>query len=219
MRILKSIRTAFERQILESVLIQKNRHHKIMNNKAEYNLCALPRLMAKLGEKDLSNRREEMEKEASIEEKKRLRKKEKSKRRGEGNRRMEQEQPKKKRRRVEGSEMAEAQNDEAETIPTPNQTIRIETPKKRNDRGKGLDKPAKKTRYNMNIKRYISCKKWREEDREDERRESKQGAGEDEIQPVESPDNTTTTKVEQEEALAAPTSKEKQCNTTTTSKE
>ena len=210
MRILKSTRTAFERQILESVLIQKSRHHKIMNNKAEYNRCALPRLTAKLGEKDLDRWREgdrlEMEKEASIEEKKRLRKKEKSKRRGEGNRRMEQEQPKRKIRRVEGSEMAEAQNDEAETIPTPNQTIRIETPKKRNDRGKGLDKPAKKTRYNMSIKRYISCKKWREEDREDERRESNhnhQGAGEDEIQPVESPDNTTTTTVEQEEAQHA----------------
>ena len=92
---------------------------------------------------------------------------------------MEQGQPKRKRRRVEGSEMVEAQEeDEAETIPTPNQTIRIETPKKRKDGGKGMDKPAKKTRYNMNIKRYISCKKWREEDREDERRESKQGAGE-----------------------------------------
>ena len=54
MRILNSTRTAFERQIQESVLIQKSRHHKIMNNKAEYNRCALPRLTAKLGEKDLN---------------------------------------------------------------------------------------------------------------------------------------------------------------------
>ena len=42
MKILKSTRTAFERQILESVLIQKARSHNIMNNKAEYNRCALP---------------------------------------------------------------------------------------------------------------------------------------------------------------------------------
>ena len=36
MRVLKSTRTAFERKILESVLIQKCRQHNIMNNKAEY---------------------------------------------------------------------------------------------------------------------------------------------------------------------------------------
>ena len=36
MRVLKSTRTAFERQILESVLIQKSRQHNIMNNKAAY---------------------------------------------------------------------------------------------------------------------------------------------------------------------------------------
>ena len=53
MRVIKSTRTAFERQIMESVMIQKERHHQIMNNKAEYNRCALPRLTAKLGEKDL----------------------------------------------------------------------------------------------------------------------------------------------------------------------
>ena len=53
MKILKSTRTAFERQILESVMIQKSRQHNIMNNKAEYNRCALPRLTAKLGEREL----------------------------------------------------------------------------------------------------------------------------------------------------------------------
>ena len=53
MRILKNTRTAFERQILESVLIQKARRNNIMNNNAEYNRCALPRLTAKLGERDL----------------------------------------------------------------------------------------------------------------------------------------------------------------------
>jgi hypothetical protein len=73
MRIIKSTRTAFERQILESVTIQRKRGHRIMNNKAEYNICALPRLTAKLGEKELYKGRiedrEEMEKEATIEKK------------------------------------------------------------------------------------------------------------------------------------------------------
>ena len=53
MRILKSTRSAFERQILESVLIQKARENNIMNNKAEYNRCALPKLTVKLEEMDL----------------------------------------------------------------------------------------------------------------------------------------------------------------------
>ena len=46
MRIVKSTRSVFEHQILESVTIQKKRNHHIMNNKAEYNRCALPRLTA-----------------------------------------------------------------------------------------------------------------------------------------------------------------------------
>ena len=70
MRIIKSTRSAFERQILESVEIQKARNQLIMNDKSEYNRCALPRLTKKLGEKELRKWREEdkmeMEKEASI---------------------------------------------------------------------------------------------------------------------------------------------------------
>jgi hypothetical protein len=105
MRIIKNTRSAFERQILESVTIQKKRGHTIMNNKAEYNRCALPRLTAKLGEKDLEKwrkeDREEMEREATLEEKIRMRKKEKAKKRGETNRRMETGQPKRKKIRME----------------------------------------------------------------------------------------------------------------------
>ena len=84
-------------------MIQKAKGNNIMNNKAKYNRCALPRLTAKLVERDLDKWREEdrmkMEKEATIEEK--IRKKEKEKRRGAANRRMEQGQPSKKKRRVE----------------------------------------------------------------------------------------------------------------------
>ena len=59
MKILKTTKTAFERHILEIVLIKKARAHNIMNNKAEYNRCALPRLTAKLGERDMEKWREE----------------------------------------------------------------------------------------------------------------------------------------------------------------
>ena len=50
MRIIRSTPTAFKRQILESVKIQAARDHHILNAKAEYNRCALPRLTAKLGD-------------------------------------------------------------------------------------------------------------------------------------------------------------------------
>ena len=80
---MKILKTAFERQILESVLIQKARVHKIMNNKSEYNRCALPRLTAKLGERDMERWREEdrleHQQEATIEEKIRVRKKARAK--------------------------------------------------------------------------------------------------------------------------------------------
>ena len=46
-------RSDFERQLFESVLIQWNRHHHILNARSEYNRCAIPRLATKLGEKDI----------------------------------------------------------------------------------------------------------------------------------------------------------------------
>ena len=159
MRILKSTRTAFERQILESVLIQKSRQHNIMNNKAEYNRFALPRLTAKLGEKDLdkwrAEDREEMLREATIEENIRIRKKEKSKKRGEGNRRMDQGQPKRKKLRLD--EDGETQNHSKRSS---HPEVKTSTPKKRKD-NKGTEEPAKKKRPNYDIKRYITCKRWK----------------------------------------------------------
>ena len=51
MRFLKPHRTAFNRQISESVEIQVNKEkHYILNSCSEYNCCALPRLTEKLGE-------------------------------------------------------------------------------------------------------------------------------------------------------------------------
>ena len=50
-KIVKNTKTAFDRQILESVLIQaKKKKHHILNSRSEYNRCALPRLTAKLGD-------------------------------------------------------------------------------------------------------------------------------------------------------------------------
>ena len=51
MKILKTTKTAYERQVWESVKIQKERRQHLMNDKSQWN--ALPRLTAKLGEKSL----------------------------------------------------------------------------------------------------------------------------------------------------------------------
>ena len=171
MKILKATTSAFKRQIVESVLIQKERNNHILNSKAEYNRCAIPRLTCKLGEKELTKWRVEdkieQAKEATIEEKIRIRKKEKAKRRAEKGRRMEKGQPARKRRKANnqpeedillGSEEGNELEQEEEQP-----KIRASTPKKRSMQGK-QPRAAKKKRMNYDIKRYISCKKWREEE-------------------------------------------------------
>ena len=59
MKVLRYTRSSFERQILESVLIQGSRSHHILNSRAEYNRCPIPRLVTKLGEKEMKKWREE----------------------------------------------------------------------------------------------------------------------------------------------------------------
>ena len=50
MRIIRKARSAFERQVSESVQIQIARKDNfILNSKSEYNRCALPRLTARIG--------------------------------------------------------------------------------------------------------------------------------------------------------------------------
>ena len=67
MKVVHYHRSSFERQIHESVFIQNIRkHHHLLNSKAEYNRCALPRLGLKWGDKDFK----EIEKENIEEEKK-----------------------------------------------------------------------------------------------------------------------------------------------------
>ena len=90
-RIVKYTRTAFERQIRESTLIQESRENNhVLNSKAEYNRCSIPRLTTKLGEKETKDwlkkhektAREEKEQEAELRRKIFEIRKEKKKNRG-----------------------------------------------------------------------------------------------------------------------------------------
>ena len=63
MKVFKYHRTAFERQISESVKIQENMKHQMLNTKGEYNRCALPRLGLKMGTREY-NQAQEKEKGA-----------------------------------------------------------------------------------------------------------------------------------------------------------
>jgi hypothetical protein len=195
MKIVKTTRTAFKRQILESVTIQKGRRHNLMNNKSEYNRCALPRLTARLGEKDLEKwregDREEMEKEATIEEKIRLRKKKRSRKRAEQTRRRELGQPKKKKMRLD-KECAEEKKEEE------NREIRTTPPKKRKVASSEKMHPAKKRRENQMMRKYITCKKWNEEREEGTDQQGLYGDGEREQH-----DDKTTTSSEEGQGLTA----------------
>ena len=50
LKIIKYTKSSWNRQILESVIIQQERKHYLLNSKAEYNRSAVPRLTAKMGE-------------------------------------------------------------------------------------------------------------------------------------------------------------------------
>ena len=63
LRVLKYCHSSFERQILESVLIQRERGHNLLNSKAEYNRSAVPRLTTKIGEKQYKRWEKENEKD------------------------------------------------------------------------------------------------------------------------------------------------------------
>ena len=68
MEVIRSTRTSFERQILESVCIQQNTHHNILNSRSEYNRCSLPRLSTRLGDKEYKKYEKELEEEVRKEE-------------------------------------------------------------------------------------------------------------------------------------------------------
>ena len=61
METVRFTRTSFERQILESVTIQQNTDHFLLNSRSEYNRCSLPRLSTKLGDSDYKRYEKELE--------------------------------------------------------------------------------------------------------------------------------------------------------------
>ena len=63
LKVIQFTRTSFDRQILESVLLQENLHHHLLNSKSEYNRCAIPRLSSKLGEQEYKKYTEEEKEE------------------------------------------------------------------------------------------------------------------------------------------------------------
>ena len=50
LKVIQYCKSSFERQVLESVIIQQERHHNLLNSKAEFNRSAVPRLATKIGE-------------------------------------------------------------------------------------------------------------------------------------------------------------------------
>ena len=109
-------------------------------------------MTAKLGIED----RAEMEKEATIEDKIRIRKKEKAKKKAEASRRMEQYQPKRKKIRLAEKEGDNIEEDKRQS----KEERRKTTPKKRKViREEGQQKRA---RPNSKIRKYITCKRWKE---------------------------------------------------------
>ena len=102
-RIVRQARSAFNRQIGESVEIQANKSHYLLNSKSEYNRCALPRLSSKMGERTLDSiekeKRIEKDKERELLQKIRELKVKRSLKRRESPKMMEQ--PAMKRRKIE----------------------------------------------------------------------------------------------------------------------
>ena len=101
MKVLQYPRSAFERQVAESIKIQRNTNHHILNSKGEYNRCALPRLGLKIGTREYSKAKEsedkEEERERNIEEKIRMMRKQEGK---SAQRRKGKENPAPKRRKT-----------------------------------------------------------------------------------------------------------------------
>ena len=68
MKVVRFLKTAWDRQILESCEIQGNRGHHLLNSRSEYNRCALPRMMCKLGDQTFKKNEVEMQTELAREE-------------------------------------------------------------------------------------------------------------------------------------------------------
>ena len=68
-QVCKFTRSPFERQILESVMIQEEKKkHIILNSKSEYNRCAVPRLTSRLGDTVYDDIEDKIKEEKKMEE-------------------------------------------------------------------------------------------------------------------------------------------------------
>ena len=67
-KVIKYSKSSFERQIFESVQIQENRNHFLLNSRSEFNRCTVPRLTCKLGDKHFKKYEQEVERDMSREE-------------------------------------------------------------------------------------------------------------------------------------------------------
>ena len=108
-KVLSYCQSSFERQILESVLIQQERHHHLLNSKAEFNRSAVPRLTTKIGEKhykkwEKQNEKDE-ERNEELEEKIRKMRKNRNKERRNP---VQKDEPAGKRRKLGGNEYEES---------------------------------------------------------------------------------------------------------------
>ena len=107
MEVIKFSRSAFERQIMESVIIQNRRDDRLLNSKAEYNRCAIPRLGLKMGRSEVKERKLKEEEDAEDKKEETLEKKiwelrrKRNKERGGNNLKG---QPAKKRRKLDNSD-------------------------------------------------------------------------------------------------------------------
>ena len=68
MKVLKSHRSALQRQIHEAVLIELNSHENLLNSKGEYNRCKLPRLKVMFGDTEIKEHKNTEMNEKELEE-------------------------------------------------------------------------------------------------------------------------------------------------------
>ena len=157
MRAMKFHTSAYSRQMHEAVAIQVNRGHNLLNSKAEYNRCALPRLTMKLGEKSVKELEKDLKEEkkkddlleSKIKDLKRARQKEKAKKRAPA-----RGQPKRKKPKLGGVDAGE------KTVIV---TSKVEKRKPPEDMRKEEEapEPARKKRKNQDIRSSFlraSCK-------------------------------------------------------------
>ena len=157
MQVMRYTRTAFQRQILESVLIQENRDHHILNSRSEYNRCSLPRLSTKMGDKEFKQWEKEIEEESRkdemledrIKEMRKTRNKANGKNRGN---RPTKDQPAKKRRRMD----IEGNSEESRKLW--GKVGNLEDRKRKNSSNELIDldqTPSKKSRSQKSIRDFF----------------------------------------------------------------